>query len=253
MLVWLASYPRSGNTFLRLVLRNRYAIASNCSEWRCDAPPPRNFARTAFLAPGYSDPDDPVVASVIGMKTHSLPPNDTDRAVYIVRDGRDSLVSHAYFILTDGARRSPDRVPAAQVAAMVRELIRGSHPGLVQRIRLFVRGSRPRYGTWSENVEAWTSRPNTVVIRFEELVERPGPVADRIVEELGLDIPVVSEVVPTFRELSSASPSFFRKGATGAWPEVFTPELHAMFWKYHGRTMTRLGYAHAVYPLREAA
>lgn len=242
MLLWLASYPRSGNTFLRLLLRTRYAIASGCSEWKRDKPPPRNFSTSEFFAPDYSSPDEPIVSSVTGMKTHSLPPNETDSAVYIVRDGRDSLVSYAYFILTQQARSRPDEVSRHELLKMIRELIVGPRLRVAQKLREFIRVSPPKYGTWSQNVDAWTSRQNTVVIRFEDLIARPGQVADKLIADLGLDLPVVSETIPTFQELNAASKSFFRSGTTGGWSEIFTPDLHALFWKYNGATMTRLGY-----------
>jgi hypothetical protein len=252
MLLWLASYPRSGNTFLRLLLRTRYAIASECSEWKRDKPPPRTFSKSAFFAPDYSSPDEPAVSNVTGMKTHSLPPNKTDPAVYIVRDGRDSLVSYAYFILTQQSSRRPDQISSEELLEKIRELILGPRLGVAQKLREFIRASFPKYGTWSQNVNAWTSRPKTVVIRFEDLIARPGPVADQLIADLGLDLPVVSETIPTFQELNAAAKSFFRSGTSGSWSRIFTPDLHALFWKYNGTTMMRLGYSHCE-PLRASA
>jgi hypothetical protein len=241
--LWLASYPRSGNTFLRLLLRSRYAISSGCSEWKRKTPPPRNFSKSRYFAPDYSSSDEPVVPNLTGMKTHGLPTNDTDPAVYIVRDGRDSLVSYAYYILTQNARTNPDKVAPADVVEKIRELIPIPRLTFAERIRNYLRGGSTGYGTWSQNVDAWTRRPNTVVIRFEDLVARPGAVADQVIADLGLDLAVVSEEIPSFQELNSASKSFFRKGTKGSWGEVFTSDLHELFWKHHGATMRRLGYS----------
>jgi hypothetical protein len=227
MRFWLASFPRSGNTFLRIVLRTRYAVRSVCTESERTGPAPRTFRGSGVLTPDYEGPGDPVVPGVLGLRTHALPPNVTDPAVYVVRDGRDSLVSYAHFALAFVKNLPPEEITPQRVAAKVRE---------------FILEPRLQYGTWSQNVDAWTRRPNTLVVRFEDLVERPGPVVDDVVDRLGLRLAVASEAIPTFGELNSAAGKFFRRGAAGAWPEVFTPELHSLFWKHNGTTMTRLGY-----------
>jgi hypothetical protein len=237
MLLWLASYPRSGNTFLRILLRQRYAVRSVCTEFDREAPPPRTIRKSAILTPDYVSAEDPVVPDVTGLKTHALPANATDPAVYVVRDGRDSLISYAHFALTQVKGLSLDEISPGQVANKVRELI------------LF---PRLNYGTWSQNVEAWTQRPNTIVLRFEELVARPGAVGDRAIGELGLNLRIVSEAIPSFEELHRASGVFFRRGATGTWPEIFSRDLHALFWKHNGAVMERLGYPFAA-PLRASA
>jgi hypothetical protein len=178
-----------------------------------------------------------VVPGVTGVKTHSLPANTTDPALYVVRDGRDCLVSYAHFALVHVKRMSPDEITPGQIANKVRELI------LYPRLN---------YGTWSQNVEAWTRRPNTTVIRFEELVSQPAEVVDRVIPSLGLDLKIVSKVIPSFEELHRASENFFRRGAIGTWGEVLSRELHALFWKHNGVAMERLGYPLAT-PLRRAA
>ena len=168
-----------------------------------------------------------MVPDVTGVKTHALPANTSDPALYVVRDGRDSLVSYAHFALVQVKGLSPDEITPGQVANKVRELI------------LF---PRLNYGTWSQNVEAWTRRPNTTVIRFEELVSRPAEVVDRVIRELGLNLRIASETIPSFEDLHRASGNFFRRGTIGTWTEIFSRELHALFWKHNGVVMERLGY-----------
>ena len=46
MQLWLASYPRSGNTFLRILLRHRYAIRSVSMEFDRSGPVPRTFRKS---------------------------------------------------------------------------------------------------------------------------------------------------------------------------------------------------------------
>ena len=228
MQLWLASYPRSGNTFLRILLRHRYAIRSISMEFERTGPVPRTFRKSAVLTPDYAGADDPVVPDVTGVKTHALPANTTDPALYVVRDGRDSLVSYAHFALVHVKGLNPNEITPGQVANKVRELI------LYPRLN---------YGTWSQNVDAWIRRPNTTIIRFEELVSRPAEVVDQVIRGLGLDLSIVSDVIPSFEELHRASENFFRRGAIGTWGEILSRELHALFWKHNGAVMERLGYS----------
>ena len=227
MPLWLASYPRSGNTFLRIVLRNRYAVRSVGTGWVPGDPPPRTFGHGAIVHPAHDGPDAPAVPGLLGMATHAGPA-DREPAVYVVRDGRDALVSHAHHTLTYTYNCPPAQVTPARLRRMLAELIQDR---------------RPPTGSWSQHVGAWTARPNTAIVRFEDLIATPGPAVDRAVARLGLGLTQVSETIPTFAELHAAAPRLFRRGEPGSWSEVFTPELHESFWTEHGATMTRLGSA----------
>lgn len=237
MPLWIASYPRSGNTFLRIVLRNRFGIRSVDPEWVPGEPVPRTFGETPILRPSYDGPDAPAAPGVRGVKTHGLPANSTDPAVYVVRDGRDTLVSYAHYALTFAYNCPKDQMTTERVRRTIADLINET---------------RSAYGTWSKNVDTWTARPNTVVIKFEELVTTPGPVVDRVAAKLGWGLPVINEHIPSFEELNAVGKRFFRKGTSGTWDEVFTPDLHQLFWKNNGATMTRMGYRKEA-PKRAAA
>ena len=83
-MIWLASYPRSGSTFLRIVLDEVYGIESSTFHRQKDYPLDGDYATY------------PVI------KTHQLPhelaPADPSiPAVYLVRDGRDCVVSLAHY------------------------------------------------------------------------------------------------------------------------------------------------------------
>lgn len=82
-MIWLASFPRSGNTFFRNILYEVYGIAS--SEFHKEA--------NKKVKPDFAT--YPVV------KTHLLPSQlpkklQNARSVYLIRDGRDALVSIAH-------------------------------------------------------------------------------------------------------------------------------------------------------------
>src|SRR4029453_245635 len=90
MRVWLASFPRSGNIFARLVLKEVYGIASDTVY-----PNEAGGKLARFLAETAGDqPSDRPWFT----KTHEIAAADeSSPGVYLVRDGRDAYVSYAHF------------------------------------------------------------------------------------------------------------------------------------------------------------
>jgi hypothetical protein len=82
MPIRVASYPRSGNTFLRIVLHRRYGIRTS-TVYDVDGV----AARLGPDSVGYADVSEFV-------KTHRpRDPADEDPAICLIRDGRDAVVS----------------------------------------------------------------------------------------------------------------------------------------------------------------
>jgi len=225
-MIWLASFPRSGNTFFRIILHEVYGVESS----------------TFHKEPGYAVDADydnyPVV------KTHLLPrelvPADPKiPAVYIVRDGRDALVSMAH-------HRKDIVAPGSDYRENLKAAIAA--------------GNGSFFGGWSQNVSAWLKRA-AVVIRFEDLVRDPVACAERIRPLIPLPEPRLDKV-PSFEDLKTKEmrygsgsrdkfseeerkarrEKFFRRGEAGSWKEEMPEDLHALFWKLHGGAMGRLGY-----------
>lgn len=222
-MIWLASYPRSGNTFFRLILDEVYGLESSSFSVHDPEATTKNYQ------------DYPVV------KTHVLPdqltPADADiPAVYLVRDGRDALVSLAW-------HRSNIIAPGSSFKENLVNAIRAS------------KGSY--FGGWSKHVQDWTRRAS-IVIRFEELIQKPLECIERIRPWLPLP-PPRTDKVPTFKDLKSsefefrnsnlnawATPGirahFFRKGKVGAWHDEMPRWMQWLFYFYHGDTLRQLGY-----------
>src|SRR5689334_22624876 len=96
MVVWLASYPRSGNTFLRIVLHCLYGIPT----YRVYEDNDPVAQRIGPDLVGYRPkPMDRAMmrdsAEVFFTKTHKRRKADGYQAIYLVRDGRDAVVSNA--------------------------------------------------------------------------------------------------------------------------------------------------------------
>lgn len=227
MILWLASYPRSGNTFFRLLLRHLYGIET------------------------YSVYYDSLLEEVVGqeklpasldelrqrealylIKTHEVPLDDS-KAIYLVRDGRDAMVSFAHYTMNF----TPP--PAWHVRTIAR--VRGADR-LQQVLKDLVCTDNRHYG-WSGNVNAWMNRPYpTAIIRFEDLIGDPVRCTNAALNRLDLPIKPISDTLPSFEELHQKWPAFFRKGKVGAWTTEMPANLQEIFWARHGETMKKLGY-----------
>lgn len=230
MIVWLASFPRSGNTFLRLLLHHLYGVHTHDIYVNLPDPIDRSNMKDLSTLVGYKSYqslDDLVHSEEIAfVKTHELS-NDDHAAIYVIRDGRDSLTSYAHFILANEIKCPPSQY-ANTYAKTLRKIIYYTD----------------RFGGWSRNVTSWMNRKGpTAVIRYEDLVANPMGTLKHALDYLKLELqPAAGEVTLSFEELKEISPQFFRKGKVGSHKDEMPAHLEAMFWKYHGRMMDELGY-----------
>ena len=217
-LTWLASYPRSGNTLLRLVLNRCFGL-SNQSIYN-----DREF-------------DDPALQTLIGheavgddaqgfvraaqssgkslfVKTHELPGEDGHPAITMVRDGRAALVSRWHY---------------------ARDLL-GQDVSLADMIT--GQGSQ----SWSNHVTAWalSRRPDTLVLRYEELAAGAPAVLDAIARFVGVAQRQAFDV--SFDALHAMNPAFFRKGSNAANIAEMDGDAPRLFGRLHGAAQAALGY-----------
>jgi hypothetical protein len=222
VIVWVASFPRSGNNLcsrqtLRAVFRAKTGAVQNLESLL-----PR------LSLDGAADPIGAMREheETIFLKTHRVvDARDPSPALYIVRDGRDSLVSYAHFVRSreESAFRSLS-FDEALTALLERE----AHP----------------YGSWSANVRAWTRRDApTAIVRFEELVEDPVEAVRSAVEALDISLPEPAGELPPFKELHERNPVVFRRGEVGSWTTELPAYLEERFWGIHGAEMLVMGYS----------
>lgn len=230
MIVWLASYPRSGNTFLRIVI-HRLCGRGSSTVYPVDGV--RERLGDGLLAP-VDDADSldaaREAAEVVFVKTHRRRHYDVDegdRALYVVRDGRDALVSFA----RQRAEGDPGRYRDE-----LRALIDRRHGGTAG---------------WGQNVLSWwpsassAANPRTVVIRFESLVTEPVRVVTEAVSRVAPDLSTrPTPAVPTFDQLHQVDPQFFRRGVSGTHRDELPADLEDLFWSYEENrlAMSRLDY-----------
>ena len=228
-MIWLASYPRSGNTFFRALVYEVYGAHTHEFYDRHGDPASSEALRTIFGAattrPSLEEMKSAEACYLV--KTHEMPDDDCP-AIYLVRDGRDALVSHAHFVLQHDERVPPD-AHRARYDDTLKMLIE----------------TDASFGGWSGNVRAWTTRSTgTTIVRFEELIERPLACLRRTMADVGYPLPErPSPRIPTFGELQQKVPPVFRKGRVGSWREEMCKELQELFWIGHGDVMHAMGYS----------
>lgn len=217
-IVWLASYPRSGNTLLRTILRQCYGLYSS-SIYPHDMGGNRALEQMIGHLERRQDgsfrfpPRQPVL-----IKSHERP-RDANPAIYVIRDGREVCVSFWHH-----ASQSPGAV--APRGCTLRNIIEG----------------RTRFGSWSEHVRVWSpdDRGMTLLIKYENMVENLYDAITKIGEFLGRE--PVHKALPTFEQMKQIRPSFFRAGTNRTWHDEMSEEDVDLFWELHGDTMRRYGY-----------
>ena len=217
--IWIASYPRSGNTFLRIILQNCFRLPTYSVYYIQGQNFPDPSAEALESAPALPNnwrelvTDNPA-AQVSLIKTHDLPAG-TEPAIYIVRDGRAAIDSYFHY----HQKFAFDKPTLTEVIA-----------GACQ------------FGSWSAHYQAWRPqvRLNTLFLRYEDLVERP----DTIIPQLAtfLKTEPIKGHLPTFEELRSQNPSFFRRGQNQDFANRWTTGQMALFNALHGAVMQELGY-----------
>lgn len=269
-LVWLASYPKSGNTWLRAFLAN-YFIES-------DEPVSINemqkvsfgdVSRPSYAELAGGNPDRLPIqalmkvrhahlsriaagAPVNFVKTHyahakiggawAIPAELTKCAIYLVRDPLDMLISYA-----DHWGLSPER------AAMNIASPQNNIPPSPKTVAQFL-------GTWSEHVRGWTRTRDfrVLVLRYEDLLAAPEENFARVLRHIGapmdeealaqavffssFDMLAGQEAEQGFTERGPAQERFFRQGTAGQGRALLPPEVVERVERDHGQAMKRHGY-----------
>lgn len=274
--VWLASYPKSGNTWMRIALTSLRAgggrIDLNRMEYgigRMLAPRPwlddtldvdssdLTPEEILLLRPKIyqildRNPDMPAIWKLHDRWERTadgealFPAEATLATIYILRDPRDVAVSFSHHFgagldATIGLMADPTYRVAAKPDS--------SHYHVPQI-----------YSSWSDHVASWVDRSglDPVVIRYEDMVADLAPILKRISQALGWhsgDAEITGAVNATrfellreqeakegFIEMPPTRRPFFRKGVAGGWRDTLTPAQSARIEQDHGPMMARFGY-----------
>ena len=270
-IVWLASYPKSGNTWLRIFLANYLA---NCSEPLSINQVHRfgmgdSILKTYNLVAGrqidHTDANlslklrDGVLRGIVAnnadvnfVKTHNtrapvfghemIPDKYTRSAIYIVRNPLDMLLSYARHF----AMSPEDAVESINSSENANA---PDHTTVWQYL-----------GSWSDHVKSWTQgTPYPVLtLRYEDMLDTPQDTFGQALDFIGLkpeperldkairfssfDELTKQEAQSGFTEKSPFSEKFFAKGQSGQWKDDLPQALVDRVRRTHKRMMKKHGY-----------
>ena len=250
-IIWLASFPKSGNTWTRSFLANCFApkgetLDINSLRRFTTADVRQDFFDQAAGRPFVArDFDDWLIIrqKAVGLialskpnhhfvKTHCqiqrigpydlIPPAVTAAAVYIVRNPFDVAPSYARHLSID--------LDAAIDRMLDPKTLNASPTGIMEVI-----------GRWDDHVASWTGAPGLPrhVMRYEDMIADPekafrgllaflrAPVNDgqlrRAIRAVSFDELRRQEEKQGFIERPQGMQRFFAKGRAGAWREDLTP------------------------------
>jgi len=220
VVIWAASYPRAGNTMLRMLCWEVFGITSSNVYYQND-----NFKRRMDY-PGFmyfKDAEAIRAAWSCGAEPHLVKTHmqaeekevgavapASNKTLFVVRDGRASCVSYYHY-----------------------------NKEFVNAPRTLLSLAEEPY--WSSLLSSWhKANPGLLLLRYEEMLNNPQTVIAGISSYLG--VKAKAEWVNKFDALHVLVPSFFRKGKTDSWREEWSPELERVFMSRHGAWMEKLGY-----------
>jgi hypothetical protein len=277
-ITWIASYPKSGNTWVRLFLESYIlgSVPDVSKPMRCatsdtnmamyqsvtSVPVPRidhvtmMYLRPAALLHLLTSSDSQVKISSpdfdLIVKTHNLnilidegvptiPKRYTNRALYLVRDPRDIVASMAHHMGFD----------IDQTIEFM-----GNQAAILNHTES---QALSMLGTWSMHVKSWMECKNYSIActRYEDLTNATDDTFRKIITFLGFgeideerfqrameatqfDKLQQDESEHGFHEM--AKKPFFRQGKVGAWREVLTDVQAAKIVEDHQEMMERFQY-----------
>ncbi|THD09685.1 sulfotransferase domain-containing protein [Metallibacterium scheffleri] len=275
-IVWLSSYPKSGNTWLRAFIANLVADAraplafDTWPRYAVDEANPERFSRVAGAPSTDLDVDAlcrsrvavqaDIAAAARGtvfVKTHNLAGSFdghalqnwtvTAGAIYVIRNPLDVCISFAaHFGLTLDtaiARMADANLATGNDALFVSEII----------------------GSWSQHVASWAALEarGVLLVRYEDMLDKPLKTFTRVARmlKLGDDRARIMRAIEFsdfkrlqrmersdgFREAVSGAVPFFRKGLAKQWRERLGREQVARIIADHREVMRRFNYLPAGY------
>ena len=207
-ITWLASYPRSGNTYLRTILFNCFGIKT-ASIYPNDLG--GNKILENFVGHIEHNQNKTITfqkGSIPIIKTHKLN-QDENRSIYIIRDGRAASVSLWNFY--------GKKIP-------IKDIILGNH----------------RFGTWKDHLISWNplKRPNTLLIKYEDILCNFEYVLNSI--ETFLEIKVLSKKLPSRDTVALFDGRWVRSKTD--WKEKISSEELNLFNKINYPFLKEFGY-----------
>ena len=270
-IIWLASYPKSGNTWLRAFLANliadqdvpvpftdygRFATNEASGYWFRDRIGgdlrPEHMRAVAAMRTDVQRDIARTGKPLRFVKTHSyLGPafghlqinmDVTAGAIYIVRNPLDVAISFAHH-------------NATAIDQAIDVMAKPGTSSMMRPDRVFEWTS-----DWSSHVESWTGRPHEqlCVLRYEDMLDRPMESFSKVAAflKMGVEPSQINRAIEAssfeqlqkmeretgFDEKASGADAFFRVGRKNQWSEVLSKEQQRRIIARHKAQMKRFDY-----------
>jgi len=211
--VWLVSFPKSGNTWVRFILGNLMVGYRDKNDMEMNFGTMQEIVPDIYLS--HKIPYKlkfPPFPRII--KTHEKYDKKYENSIYVIRNPKDALVSYYHFI-KDGYGRD------------------------IKNFSNFLRNENFGIKAWCEHINSWIGNAD-VVVKYEDLKTDPERQTRKIIDFLKIDMD--SERIQKAVELSSFNRmkrlerqdeswktkhklkkeyAFVRKGETNQWKKYF--------------------------------
>lgn len=269
-IIWLASYPKSGNTWTRAFLHNllmnpkepadinalnRFCLGEDKAQYytQFESRPltELTFKEVMALRPKVHQLLTEAFPDSVFVKTHNflgeiegvplVTMEHTAGAIYIVRNPLDVVISYSHHYGVD-IDTAIEQMNNPLMGTPTTEMV-----------------VRQVYGTWSMNVQSWTQvpMPSLHVMRYEDMYSQPFQTFATLARFLGLNPPRerLQKAIDnsSFKALQrqerqhgfierSANSRFFREGRPGQWRKALSEEQIARIVEAHREQMARFDY-----------
>ena len=237
--VFLVSYPRSGNTWIRFLVANLMHPGRNLGNDEL-----MKICPDIYQVDDWSQCERPRI-----IKSHEMYMPEYPKVIYIYRDGRDAALSYYFYHrkFHDYEKDFPE---------FIGEMLRGDI----------------LFGSWHRHIEDWLFREHEIdflPVKFEDLHND----MPRVLKSLGqfLNVEVSEKLIKTASKASTqkkqgqayrSSEQFLKKfpkfardnktevndtrrqrGVPDTWGEFFSEALLEQFWEETSTVMEKLGYS----------
>lgn len=236
--VFLVSYPKSGNTWVR------HLIGNYIYDGKMD------FVNGPEFMPDLHYNPEKINAIPFRprfIKSHFPFRKEYPNVIYLVRDGRDVAVSLYYFLI-----KMKQLKPEVKFSDYLEN---------------YFFGGKSPFGHWNEHVFSWVKKnkgKNMLVIKYEDMLNEPKVMLEKMVRFSGLTIDQdklgVAVERASFKSMqqdekknaehlktlghdsSHTKYGIIREGKKGTWKEMFTEAEEKKFWDLYGDASLFLGY-----------
>lgn len=202
--MFVIGYPKSGNTWLCYLLA--YCLNSEYDDIDEPGVHPRDEYQRKYVKGGFAHPSYQDKVGKI-LKTHNISGEDISKPlVYIVRDGRDVLVSYYFF---------------------KKSFLKENTPAFHDFVKFYSK-------EWANHVKKYLELENIIPVKYEELSDSPKNVLENVFSKLNLKVVgnIINESINlfSFNKLANRKrgcedrASFFRKGIVGDWKNHFSKQ-----------------------------